>query len=198
MMLRTQLSSVAALILLLSGILCTAPASAQTPATTPTTATLIPTPTTTTPEATTATDTPAASQSSPVEPDISITANVTARELRFDVVPNPTVEFKGRPRRETVWDADRQNLPRPVRPGETYRDIGIRLRITSVFADIERIVAEALGEVPATDDGNSDNNDNNAAPPSPQLQTTPPSPPAATTVTPPAATNPTRRRETPR
>jgi hypothetical protein len=84
--------------------------------------------------------------------DLSITARVTARELRFEKVPNPTVEFTGRPRRDTVWEADRENLPAQVRPGETYRNIGITLRITSVFADIERIVAEALGEVPVTED----------------------------------------------
>jgi hypothetical protein len=84
--------------------------------------------------------------------DLSITAHVTARELRFEKVPNPTVEFKGRPRRETVWEAERENLPEEVRPGVTYRNIGIRLRITSVFADIDRIVAEALGEIPASED----------------------------------------------
>jgi hypothetical protein len=83
--------------------------------------------------------------------DLSITATVTARELRFDAVPNPTVEFTGKPERRTEWSAERQNLPRPVQPGVTYRDIGIRLKIVSVFADIDRIVAEALGEVPATD-----------------------------------------------
>ena len=83
--------------------------------------------------------------------DLSITATVTARELRFDAVPNPTVEFTGKPERRTEWSAERQNLPRPVEPGVTYRDIGIRLKIVSVFADIDRIVAEALGEVPTTD-----------------------------------------------
>lgn len=83
---------------------------------------------------------------------MAITANVTAKELRFDVVPNPTVEFPGNPRRDTVWDAERDNLPRPVEPGVTYRNIGIRLKIVSRFADIERIVAEALGEVPVTDE----------------------------------------------
>ena len=83
--------------------------------------------------------------------DLSITANVTARELRFEVVPNPKVEFPGKPERTTVWEAERQNLPRPVEPGVTYRNIGIQLKITSVFADIDRIVAEALGEVPASD-----------------------------------------------
>lgn len=83
--------------------------------------------------------------------DISITATVRARELTFEVVPNPTVEFPGRHERETVWDAVRENLPPAVQPGVTYRDIGIRLKIVSRFADIERIVAEALGEVPVTD-----------------------------------------------
>jgi hypothetical protein len=67
-------------------------------------------------------------------------------------VPNPTVEFSGQPERRTVWDAERQNLPRPAQPGVTYRDIGIRLKITSVFADIDCIVAEALGEIPVSED----------------------------------------------
>ena len=136
---------------------------------------------------------PAASPAavSPEEADLAITANVTARELRFEVVPNPNVEFPGRPRRETVWEAERQNLPRPVQPGVTYRDIGIRLRILSVFADIDRIVAEALGEVPVSED----------APPS---STPPPQSPAAVTPTgaPPAApassTASQPSRETPR
>lgn len=92
-----------------------------------------------------------AAQVSPETADLAITATVTAKELRFEVVPNPTVEFTGKPERDTVWDAERDNLPRPLQPGVTYRNIGIRLKIVSRFADIERIVAEALGEVPATD-----------------------------------------------
>ena len=89
--------------------------------------------------------------------DIEITANVTASELRFEVVPDPKVEFPGQPERETVWEAERQNLPRPVQPGVTYRNIGVQLKISSVFADIDRIVAEALGEVPLTDDTPKEN-----------------------------------------
>jgi hypothetical protein len=88
--------------------------------------------------------------------DISITANVRARSLKFETVPNPTVEFPGNPARDAVWEAQRENLPTPVQPGVTYRDIGIRLKITSVFRDIDRIVAEALGEVPLTDDKKSE------------------------------------------
>lgn len=84
--------------------------------------------------------------------DVSITGQVKARSLVFEVVPNPKVEFPGQPARDTVWEAVRENLPTPVEPGVTYRNIGIRLKITSVFRDIDRIVAEALGEVPITDD----------------------------------------------
>ncbi len=84
--------------------------------------------------------------------DLAITARVTARELRFEKTPNTKVEFTGQPRRETLWKTERENLPEQVQPGVTYRDIGIRLRITSVFADIDRIVAEALGEIPPSDD----------------------------------------------
>ena len=87
------------------------------------------------------------------EPDLSITAHVTAQSLRFEQVPNPQVKFSGHPERETVWDATREHLPAAVQPGVTYRDIGIRLKITSVFADIDRIVSEALGEtVPQTEE----------------------------------------------
>lgn len=97
---------------------------------------------------------PAAAASSVPEDDadLVITANVTAKELKFDAVPNPNVEFPGQPRRETEWSAERTNLPPQVQPGVTYRDIGIRLKIVSRFADIDRIVAEALGEIPTSDD----------------------------------------------
>ena len=78
--------------------------------------------------------------------DLVITANVRARELKFEVVPNPIVEFPGRPERRTVWEADRENLPENAEPGVTYRNIGIRLRIYSRFAEIQRIVLEALDE----------------------------------------------------
>jgi hypothetical protein len=110
------------------------------------------------------------SQTTPENDDLSITANVTARELRFDVVPNPKVEFPGSHERKTAWEAERQNLPQSVEPGVTYRNIGIRLKITSVFADIDRIVSEALGEVPITDEvpsGENISQDKSQTPPPP-------------------------------
>ena len=108
--------------------------------------------------------------------DLAITATVTARELRFDVVGNPNVEFTGSHERQTEWEALRENLPRPVEPGVTYRNIGIRLKITSRFADIDRIVAEALGEVPESRDEPRDEN------PAPDATTTPSTPPLQPTT----------------
>jgi hypothetical protein len=84
--------------------------------------------------------------------DVAIVANVTMEELRFDAVPNPTVDFIGKPKTATIWHTDRFNLPDQVQPGVTYRNVGIRLKITSRLADIDRIVAEALGEVPLNDE----------------------------------------------
>src|SRR5687768_3077146 len=77
---------------------------------------------------------PARTNEADANADLSITARVTADSLRFEKVPNTRVEFTGKPERETVWEAERENLPRPVQPGVTYRNIGITLRITSVFA----------------------------------------------------------------
>lgn len=91
--------------------------------------------------------------------DVAIIANVTAEELRFDVVPNSTVEFPGKPQSETIWHADRFNLPDKIEPGVTYRNIGIRLKITSRLADIDRIVAEALGEIPTGAEQSRPDND---------------------------------------
>src|SRR5918992_3342396 len=42
--------------------------------------------------------------------DIAITANVRARSLVFETVPNPTVTFPGSHTRDTVWEAQRENL----------------------------------------------------------------------------------------
>lgn len=78
--------------------------------------------------------------------DLVITATVRAKELKFETVPTPTVTFPGSGQRQTVWEADRTNLPPTVEPGVVYRDIGIRLRIYSRFAEIQRIVIEALDE----------------------------------------------------
>ncbi|HEX8559443.1 MAG TPA: hypothetical protein VF668_15180 [Pyrinomonadaceae bacterium] len=124
------------------------------------------------------------------EADVSITARVTADSLRFEKVPNPRVEFTGRPERRTAWESERENLPEQAQPGVTYRNVGITLRIVSVFADIDRIVAEALGEVPADDESRpSPAQPSPAQPPPDQPSPARPSPaqPSSTTPGRPAA-----------
>jgi hypothetical protein len=111
-------------------------------------------------------------------------------------VPNPDVKFTGKPERKTVWDAVRQNLPKTVQPGVTYRNIGIRLKIVSVFADIDRIVAEALGETPITDNippPTENAPQQNAQPQSSQPQ----SPPPAKSTQPPSTANTPAGKERP-
>lgn len=89
------------------------------------------------------------SLSSPETADIAITSNVTARELRFNVVPNSErIKFSGSAGRQTGWIVERRNIPKHAQEGVTYRDIGVRLQITSVFSDIDSIVSDALGEAP--------------------------------------------------
>ena len=81
--------------------------------------------------------------------DILFIVKLQAKELKMEVVPSTNVEFPGTHRRTTVWLTERQNLPDKLQPGVTYRDIGMTLRISSRFENIEQIVREALGEVPS-------------------------------------------------
>ena len=85
--------------------------------------------------------------------DIFFVVKLTAKELKMDVVPDSKVEFPGTHARATVWFTDRKNLPETLQPGMTYRDIGMTLRISSRFENIEEIVREALGEVTPPDVG---------------------------------------------
>jgi hypothetical protein len=96
-----------------------------------------------------ATPTPATAIDQDNGDDIFFVVKLTAKELKMDVVPNTKVEFPGTQRRTTAWLTERSNLPDKLEPGVTYRDIGITLRISSRFENIDEIVREALGEPPA-------------------------------------------------
>jgi hypothetical protein len=74
----------------------------------------------------------------PRNPDIEITADVKARELRFEKVPETEVRFPGHPERESVSGTEREGVPEEVEPGVTYRDPRVRLRIASALADADR------------------------------------------------------------
>jgi len=67
----------------------------------------------------------------PRNPDIAINAGVEMRELRFEKVPDPKVNFRGNTRRNSVWTSRRTNLPDEVQEDVVYRDAGIKLRIAT-------------------------------------------------------------------
>jgi hypothetical protein len=73
----------------------------------------------------------------PETPDVELTADVRARELRFEEVPETEVRFPGHPKRESVSGTERENLPEEVEPDVTYRNLRVRLRIASALADTE-------------------------------------------------------------
>jgi hypothetical protein len=65
-------------------------------------------------------------------PDIELTADVKARELRFEEVPETEVN----PPAQT----ERENLPEKVgleHAGVTFRNVGVRLRIANELTDSE-------------------------------------------------------------
>jgi hypothetical protein len=74
---------------------------------------------------------------SPENPEIEFTSNVKARELRFDEVPETEVQFWGQPEFDSVSGTERENLPKEIRRGVTYRDISVKLRIASELIDAE-------------------------------------------------------------
>src|SRR5687767_2393962 len=69
----------------------------------------------------------------PSLPDLEIHAVVRIDELTFEEVPRVSVALPGTPGRTVVDHADRENLPTPVQPGVVYRDVVIRLTISSTF-----------------------------------------------------------------
>ena len=62
-------------------------------------------------------------------PDVSIEASVRAREVHFDAAPRLEVRLLGCPATGAVKVVERRNLPRPVQPGVTYRDVSIGVEI---------------------------------------------------------------------
>jgi hypothetical protein len=71
----------------------------------------------------------------PRNPDIDFVADVKARELCFDEVPDTEVRFRGYLEHNSVSGTKRENLPEEVRSGVIYRNISVKLRIAAELAD---------------------------------------------------------------
>jgi len=74
-------------------------------------------------------------------PELELVATVRAKVLRFDQVPKVDVVFRGK--RRTVWKTERVNLPARPEPGVVYRDVQVRLTITTNFEELGAMLQEA-------------------------------------------------------
>ncbi|HYC51215.1 MAG TPA: hypothetical protein VEB19_08935 [Gemmatimonadaceae bacterium] len=81
--------------------------------------------------------TPAAAQDSSATATIVIQASVSAREIRFSKQPTVRVHLVGG-EVDSVRVIERRNLPDPVQPGVTYRDVYVAVEI------LGRLNAECL------------------------------------------------------
>jgi hypothetical protein len=61
----------------------------------------------------------------PDNADITVTATVRARQLRFGEVPQTSTEFTGTPGHESASGSDRTNLPKRVAKDITYRHVRV-------------------------------------------------------------------------
>ena len=67
------------------------------------------------------------------KPDLEIRGKFKAKEMRFEHVPEVKVRFSGTPGRQDVWTSSRKNFPKPVRAGETYRDVAGEVEISTTL-----------------------------------------------------------------
>lgn len=62
-------------------------------------------------------------------PDVILRATASARELRFASEPRTSVRTAGCLPLDTVIVTERVNLPDPVQPGVTYRDVRVGIEV---------------------------------------------------------------------
>ena len=78
-------------------------------------------------------------------PDLLIVASVSAREVRFETQPQAEVRLTGCAALDTVIVTERTNLPDPVQPGVTYRDVRVGIEIRG-WLDVQCVAALAAAD----------------------------------------------------
>jgi hypothetical protein len=68
-------------------------------------------------------------QMAAAEPDIVIRAGAQVEQLRFESQPQVSVRLTGCSELDSVRVTERRNLPDPVEPGVTYRDVAVGVEI---------------------------------------------------------------------
>jgi hypothetical protein len=77
-------------------------------------------------------------------PEVTLRGKVTAREVRFESQPQVSVQVRGCPALDTTRLSVRTNLPRPVQPGVTYRDVQVDFQLSAWIRDIDCAIGRAL------------------------------------------------------
>ena len=77
-------------------------------------------------------------------PEVTIRGKVTAKEVRFGSQPQVSVQVRGCPGLDTTRLSVRTNLPKPVQPGVTYRDVQLDFQLSAWLRDIDCAIGRAL------------------------------------------------------
>jgi hypothetical protein len=85
------------------------------------------------------------------KPDIAIIARVEARELRFNAQPQASLKLAGCPQVDTSLVVLRTNLPKPVQPGVTYRNVVIDFRLLMKLTEFECYLSGGTCPLPSRD-----------------------------------------------
>jgi hypothetical protein len=72
-------------------------------------------------------------------PDIELTATLHIDELRFDATGSMNVQVRAQPSGGTVLRWEHENLPEVPQPGVSYRNVTVRLTISSALGELERV-----------------------------------------------------------
>lgn len=90
------------------------------------------------------------------EGDIELGAHASARELRFEKVPETRTRFRGDASQRSHSESRRRNLPEEAQRDVEYRDVGIEWR-AAAWVEAREIADDSLsGERPEGGDENQD------------------------------------------
>jgi hypothetical protein len=75
--------------------------------------------------------------------EIELVTTVRARALRLDAIPRLDGVLRGAAGRHTSWRAERSNLPARPEPGVVYRDVEVRLTLSTDVDGLAALLREA-------------------------------------------------------
>jgi hypothetical protein len=77
------------------------------------------------------------------EPRVDLVVTFAARSVVFEEVPRVRMAFGGSGPRRAVWKVERTNLPARVERGVEYRDVKVRLTLSSTADEFEALIEDA-------------------------------------------------------